>query len=209
MPREVIQTLSPRENEILALATEGLTDTAIANRLGISEGTVGTYWGRIRTKLGPFPRTELVAIKIRADYREEVEAFERERDQLLDKLRRAEEAETIYEHIVDDADEGVFIIDDEGSLEHANPAALQIFGYSAEEIKGLRLPDLIPPRFREDHFEKHRQFVLSETRRLMNPHLSTFGLHRSGHEIAIEIMLSQIDRSGGSLTACFVRPRSI
>lgn len=197
--------MSPRENEILALATEGLTDTAIANRLGISEGTVGTYWGRIRTKLGPFPRTELVAIKIRADYREEMESLEREREQLLAKLRQAEEAEILYEHIVDDADEGVLIIDDEGFFEHVNPAALQLFGYSSDELRTLRLMDLVPPRFREEHSEKHRQFLQSETRRQMNPHLATFGLHRSGREIAVEITLSHFERDGISLTACFVR----
>ena len=57
--------LSPREQQLITMAGEGLTDTAIANRLGISEATVNTYWGRIRVKLGPHNRTELVAIALR------------------------------------------------------------------------------------------------------------------------------------------------
>ena len=176
MPREVIQTLSPRESAILALATEGLTDTAIAHRLGISEGTVGTYWGRIRTKLGPFPRTELVAIQIRAEHKAEMEMLERERDRLVERLHDAEAAEVLYEHVVDDAEEGVLIIRDDTSFEHANPAALQIFGYLADELKKLKLPDLIPARFRSEHLALHLEY-LKEPQKRSEEHTSELQSH--------------------------------
>src|SRR5579862_4728500 len=65
MSREVAHTLSPREAAIIRMASEGHTDSSIAHLLEISEGTVGTYWGRIRTKMGPYSRPELVAIAIR------------------------------------------------------------------------------------------------------------------------------------------------
>jgi DNA-binding CsgD family transcriptional regulator len=52
--------LSPREEEIVELASEGLTNKAIANRLGLSIGTVNTYWLRIRLKNGGFGRTDAV-----------------------------------------------------------------------------------------------------------------------------------------------------
>src|SRR5579862_2918436 len=65
--------LSPREQQLIAMAGEGLTDTAIANSLGISEATVNTYWGRIRVKLGPHNRTELVAIALREEYEQRIE----------------------------------------------------------------------------------------------------------------------------------------
>ena len=48
-----IPQLSPRELQLIEYATQGLTDTAIALKLGISEATVGTYWGRVRIKIGP------------------------------------------------------------------------------------------------------------------------------------------------------------
>lgn len=53
--------LSPREEEILDLCIEGLTNEAIAHRLGISLGTVNTYWLRIRMKAGGTGRTDTVA----------------------------------------------------------------------------------------------------------------------------------------------------
>lgn len=59
------RVLSKRELQVLELAGEGLTDRAIAERLGISQGTVLTYWVRIRSKMGQAPRTELVARHLR------------------------------------------------------------------------------------------------------------------------------------------------
>ena len=61
--------LSPREEEIVALCVEGLTNDAIAHRLDISVGTVNTYWLRIRLKVGGSGRTDTVVriIKERAE----------------------------------------------------------------------------------------------------------------------------------------------
>jgi DNA-binding CsgD family transcriptional regulator len=61
--------LSPREEEIVGLCVEGFTNEAIATRLGLSLGTVNTYWLRIRFKVGGNGRTDTVAriIKERAE----------------------------------------------------------------------------------------------------------------------------------------------
>src|SRR5688572_10494951 len=61
--------LSPREAEIVELCVEGLTNEAIAQRLGLSVGTVNTYWLRIKLKVGGLGRTDTVVrvIKERAE----------------------------------------------------------------------------------------------------------------------------------------------
>jgi DNA-binding CsgD family transcriptional regulator len=61
--------LSPREEQIVELCVEGLTNDAIAERLGISVGTVNTYWLRIKLKVGGSGRTDTVVrvIKERAE----------------------------------------------------------------------------------------------------------------------------------------------
>ncbi len=61
--------LSPREEEIVELCVEGLTNEAIAHRLGLSVGTVNTYWLRIKLKVGGQGRTDTVVrvIKDRAE----------------------------------------------------------------------------------------------------------------------------------------------
>jgi DNA-binding NarL/FixJ family response regulator len=55
------QRLSPREFEILALLSEGITNKEIAVRLGISSETVRTHLGHIYEKLHVQGRTEAVS----------------------------------------------------------------------------------------------------------------------------------------------------
>jgi DNA-binding CsgD family transcriptional regulator len=57
--------LSPRETQIVELCIEGLTNEAIAHRLGISVGTVDTYWLRIKLKVGGSGKTDTVVKVIR------------------------------------------------------------------------------------------------------------------------------------------------
>lgn len=61
--------LSPREEQIVELCVQGLTNDGIAHELGISVGTVNTYWLRIKLKVGGTGRTDTVAriIKERAE----------------------------------------------------------------------------------------------------------------------------------------------
>ncbi len=54
------EALSYRELEVLRLAAEGATNSAIARKLGIQEGTVKTYFARIYAKLGVASKTQAV-----------------------------------------------------------------------------------------------------------------------------------------------------
>lgn len=46
---------------MVELAGHGLTDKEIARRLSLSEGTLRTYWDRLRTRMGAQSRTEVLA----------------------------------------------------------------------------------------------------------------------------------------------------
>jgi DNA-binding NarL/FixJ family response regulator len=54
----LLEELTPRELDVLSLLTEGLTNKAIAQRLGISEYTVKFHVNTIFRKLGAQSRTE-------------------------------------------------------------------------------------------------------------------------------------------------------
>src|SRR5262245_5703640 len=58
--REVSQTLTPREIEIVKMIAEGLRNRAVADRLGISEGTVKVHLHNIYEKLALDGRLELM-----------------------------------------------------------------------------------------------------------------------------------------------------
>jgi two-component system, NarL family, response regulator YdfI len=63
--REQVETLTPRELEVLRLLAEGLPNKEIATTLAISEHTVKFHLSSIFGKLGATSRTEAVAIGIR------------------------------------------------------------------------------------------------------------------------------------------------
>lgn len=56
-----IQRLSPREWDISRLVPNGLSDKEIADRLGMTEGTVGWHLNRIFKRLRIHSRTALAA----------------------------------------------------------------------------------------------------------------------------------------------------
>ncbi|MCX7178951.1 MAG: LuxR C-terminal-related transcriptional regulator, partial [Proteobacteria bacterium] len=53
--------LSPREVQILALLSEGLSNKALSAKLNVAESTIETYLHRINVKLGTRNRTQAVA----------------------------------------------------------------------------------------------------------------------------------------------------
>jgi len=57
--------LTPREHEVLALVALGLTNKAVAQRLGISEHTVKFHVASILAKLAAESRTEAVNVAVR------------------------------------------------------------------------------------------------------------------------------------------------
>jgi DNA-binding NarL/FixJ family response regulator len=60
-----LETLTPREETILQLLTEGLTNAGIAARLHLTEGTVKNYVSEILSKLHANDRTHAVVLAIR------------------------------------------------------------------------------------------------------------------------------------------------
>jgi DNA-binding CsgD family transcriptional regulator len=87
---ERIESLSERERAVLDLAVRGYKDRAISAKLGIAKGTVGTYWNRIRRKVGPLTRAEIAAVIGRTEGRGE-------NPMLADALVKLDEATTKLE----------------------------------------------------------------------------------------------------------------
>ncbi|MER7083690.1 two component transcriptional regulator, LuxR family [Saccharopolyspora kobensis] len=60
VPRRELDMLTPREREVLALITRGLSNTEIEQSLHLSRSTVKTHIGRLMSKLAARDRAQLV-----------------------------------------------------------------------------------------------------------------------------------------------------
>jgi len=65
-PDPIPEALTQRENDVLQLLAQGLTNKAIAHQLGITDHTVKFHVNAIMTKLSAQSRTEAVVIATRA-----------------------------------------------------------------------------------------------------------------------------------------------
>ena len=62
---DIYETLTSREREVLHLAAEGMSSTAMGERLGISPRTAETHRTNVMRKLGLHSRTELIRYAIK------------------------------------------------------------------------------------------------------------------------------------------------
>jgi DNA-binding CsgD family transcriptional regulator len=61
-----LETLSPRERELVTLVARGHTDAQIAGQMGISVRTVSSHLDRIRDKTGCRRRADLTRLALSA-----------------------------------------------------------------------------------------------------------------------------------------------
>ncbi len=198
--------LSKREQQLMTLAAEGLTDTAIALRLGISEPTVKSYWARVRSKLGPLNRTELVANSLKEEAERAIAELNGEIVRLRSALEKTDgEALELQREMLACAPDAVLAVDQEGCIVWLNPEAERMFGYRFDEIVGMPISTLVPAGHRPNHKAHMSEYFANPERKQMGEHLATVAIGKDGREFAIAASLAFFETPKGTVVTCFVR----
>jgi PAS domain S-box-containing protein len=198
--------LSEREQQLITLATQGMTDVAIANRLGISEPTVKSYWGRIRSKMGPCNRTELVAHALKEESENAIQELNEEIERLRSALERTHrEPLDLQLEILENAPDAVFAIDQQGCFVWLNLEAERMFGYRFDEIVGMPVSLLVPVDLHDRHQIHMQQYFGKPERKHMGEHLATIAVRKNGEVFSIAASLASIETPNGRLVTSFVR----
>jgi PAS domain S-box-containing protein len=110
-----------------------------------------------------------------------------------------------YREVFEAAPDGMLIVDAEGLILDANPAALVMFGYASDELIGVTVERLVPPELRGLH-EGHRAAYSEDPRaRPMGIGLELRGVRRDGTLFPVEISLSPLEGSDGPRIIATVR----
>lgn len=198
--------LSDREMQLIKLASKGHTDTSISHRLGISEATVGTYWGRIRVKIGPYSRTELVSIVLKAEQASVLSELRQANAELVKRLEAGiSDEEGFYKSLIETAADAILLASEGGTITTANAAANELFGYAPGELLGLHVSHLVPERYRLDHRQHMDAYVQDPARRVMGDHQATPAVRKDGVEIEIQASLSAVTTPTGLVVMCTIR----
>ena len=104
--------------------------------------------------------------------------------------------------------DGIITIDEAGTVESANPAALQIFGYSEGDLIGQNVAVLSPPSDREEHGHYIGEFLKTGKGYTIGGRREVTGLRKDGTTFPFEITLSVVEIGKRPLCTATVRDLS-
>ena len=122
-------------------------------------------------------------------------------------LRRTSELEIAREQanrVIEASPVGMIMVDSEGRIVLTNDAANRLFGYSRDELQGCQVEILVPEQFRSEHPELRQEFFSNPSMREMGRGRDLFGVHKSGHQIPIEIGLNPVNTDDGVCILCSI-----
>ena len=159
---DIENELSQRELQLLVHASKGLTDQAIANELAISLATIATYWGRIRIKLGPLNRTELVAKYLDFKSGEEIADLQNEAQLLRDQLETGRDGDTMLLIALNKFPDAIVIVDERAIVQYVNEKFCRLTGFEPDDYLGRNFLELYPEG-RKERIKEWLTGILSDS----------------------------------------------
>ena len=121
---------------------------------------------------------------------------------LTDGLRdQAQQTQAIIDNMVD----GLITIDEHGLIDAFNPAAEQIFGFTADEVLRQNVNILMPSPHRERHDDYIRNYRSTGVARIIGTGREVEGQRKDGSLFPMELAISQISRHGKAMYVGMVR----
>ena len=112
----------------------------------------------------------------------------------------------VYRVIVDASPSAVVVTDREGRVVMVNATAETMYGYSALELLGARMDDiLLPERLRERRrVWRERYYNLPEDRPMLLSGVETVGLRRDGSEFPAEMNVTTVHIAGEPMLLAYI-----
>lgn len=115
-------------------------------------------------------------------------------------LRQTQRFEALFQY----ASTAIMVVDEQGSVILSNRHAMRIFGYTHEGMIGLKVEDLIPSRFRDNHRQYREKYTSHPQNRPMGTGIDLFARRKDGTEFPVEISLGHYQSEEGRFVIAFI-----
>jgi len=159
------------------------------------EGTITDVTYRKQAELG-LKKKNIEYLSLNEEYLQINENLRNSNAQLIKKNEELIRSEDQYKVLIDQAADGIFVVDADGYMLNVNNSGCRLTGYSAEELKGLKLTDLFYKANNNQTaslIEKVKSGNAFTSERLI--------LRKNGTKIPVEINIKQL--SDGRFHAIF------
>jgi PAS domain S-box-containing protein len=102
------------------------------------------------------------------------------------------DSEAQIKAILDSPVDGIIIINERGTIEGLNPAALAVFGYTPEELIGQNVKLLMPDPYRAEHDQYLRNYRHTGQRKIIGIGREVVGRRKNGSEFPLDLSVSEV-----------------
>ncbi|GEO09189.1 PAS domain-containing sensor histidine kinase [Segetibacter aerophilus] len=121
-------------------------------------------------------------------------------------LHRLADQEKNLRDIIENAPDGVIVIDKDNTIILWNPKSEEIFGWHKEEAIGKKITEIIvPPALRAAHTGGVSRFMLTKQAKILNQTVEVPALHKNGDQFYISLTVSHSTQNGKDLFIAFLR----
>ena len=107
--------------------------------------------------------------------------------------------------VLEAAPDALVVVDEAGTLVRVNGPAEELFGYEPGELAGKPVETLVPEAYRPSHARQRQSYHRAMRRRPMGGGPELYGLRKDGSEFPVEISLSPLATTSGTLVIAAVR----
>jgi len=111
----------------------------------------------------------------------------------------------LMERLLSASPDAILLVDEQGRIAGAHGGTLEVLGYSADELVGRSVEDLLPAGMRGGHVEQRRHFTAEKRGRPMGSGRLVSGLHKDGRHVPLDIKLSPFEEGGQRYVVAIAR----